>query len=65
MTPTIAGTNCADDSIGYASAMDVENASSPSISSYDAKTEGIKSEKDRAIAKNQTFQFIDFSVGFR
>jgi hypothetical protein len=63
MTPTIAGTNWADANIGYASATDVENASSPCISSYAATIEGIKNEKDKAIAKNHTFRFIDFSVG--
>ena len=65
MTPTIAGTNCIDANTGYASATDVGNGSSPCISSYAAKTDGIKNEKDKAIAKNQTFLLIDLSAGFR
>ena len=65
MIPTMAGTNCTDDNIGYASAMDVANRSSPCMSSYAAIIEGIKKEKDRAIAKNQTFLLINFNVGFR
>ena len=65
MTPTIAGTNCIDAIIGYASATDVGNICSPCISSYAAITDGIKKEKDKAIAKNQTFLLIDFNTGFR
>jgi hypothetical protein len=61
--PIIAGTNLIDANIGYVRAIDAAKESSPEISLYDTKRDGIKKEKDKAIANNQTFLLIELIIG--
>jgi hypothetical protein len=65
MTPIIAGTSWNDANIGYASKTVAVNASSSKISSYTPKKDGIRKEKDKPIANNQTFLLTDLRTGFR
>ena len=65
ITPIIAGITWIEDNNGYRRAIDTANAFSPCMSSYAAKTDGIKRDKDNVIANNQTFLPIDLRTGFR
>jgi hypothetical protein len=63
--PIIAGANLTEANIGYASAIDTANASSPDISSCAARIDGIVKAIDKPIANNQTFLLIELRMGFK
>lgn len=62
------GANWNEDSIGYASAIDLETISIPPSASSKAlkhaNSDGIKNAKDNTNENNQIFLVIDFRIGF-